>query len=214
MTILNAICSSDRVLLSADTACGVPGGKKSRTTKIFPLMHFPAIIAGTGSTELAPALQMTLVNETDFDTVLTNLPSRISQLYSKIKSELFSVVKIHILERQGIFIAGWSVSRNRFLARWVHQDNESSGFQIASFDDSFLLTPWEGEPPPLPVMRGDLVELARRQYKIWQAKRPDAAFGGELIVAELTKNAISIELVWDLNRDCPQCKLAPSIRSD
>src|ERR1700722_2082047 len=103
MTILNAIVSPEKVLLSADTLTRLQhSGKESKTTKIFLLPHLRAIIAGTGTNELAPALQMTLLNVPDFDTAEIMLRSAISELYSKIKNQ----DRVKIAERQGIFIAG------------------------------------------------------------------------------------------------------------
>jgi len=198
MTILNAIVSPEKVLLSADTLTRLQhSGKESKTTKIFLLPHLRAIIAGTGTNELAPALQMTLLNVPDFDTAEIMLRSAISELYSKIKNQ----DRVKIAERQGIFIAGLSVSRDRFIGRWAFQMNELNGFEIHEVE--FLLTPWEGPYPPAPSTDRDLVELARHQYKIFQATRPDAVFGGDLVVAELTKNAIKLENAWDMCRDKP-----------
>lgn len=202
MTILNAIVKADQVLLSIDSAAAFPGGEKSITTKIFSLPHLRAVIAGTGTIELAPVLQTSLLNVPDFDAALVALPRLLSEIFSKIKI----LGRGQILERQAIFITGWSVSSGRFVARWAQQDHESKGFQITALGDGgadWVLSPWEGEYPPAPATRGDLVELARRQFKIWKAKSPDAAFGGELIVAELTKNAVRLDAVWDLSADRP-----------
>jgi hypothetical protein len=97
-----------------------------------------------------------------------------------------------------IFLVGWSNARNRMTCiRWSRWPADS-GFAESVIDPASI-NPETGNAHEVPVADADMEKLAREQVAYTRSLENGAYdCGGRLLVAELTRDTISVRTIADL----------------
>jgi len=101
--------------------------------------------------------------------------------------------------KQEIALVGWSQREGAMIATsWDRPAGAGQRFVVDQLDRS--VAPWESEWGEAiePRTDHDMLQLARVQVSRFRVAHPGAPIGGRLLVAELTRNAVSVREVGQL----------------
>lgn len=199
MTILNVSLEPDRACIAVDTLAyrsdgGLVSwqGRPCETSKSLVLAHAHCVIAVTGALQLLGGVQERSTWLPDVDTAIDRLPE---------------ILRISAQERGGLKVptsvelVGWSNTAGRFLQ--ASFDSTNGGFETytstvvregglrISLQPGVASAVVEADPPITPDA---MLRLVRRQMDA----KPDGRFGGQLVVAVLTRDSIALSCAGDL----------------
>lgn len=200
MSILNAFLEPERALIGVDTQFAAQHGSPRQISKLMPLIHLNAIVACRGSVFIATALfAMCQVVGSDFDELLEAMPGfleHVSDKAAEIPGRIGVTDKMPF-DGQSVIAVGWSAGR--MIGRQFEQENRETGFVAEGFNPHYS-APWDESLPQFPDLktREGMGVLARAQARLLREKCPDVAAGGRFIVAEITRNSMSIAPVCEL----------------
>lgn len=214
MSILNFSCTPQRVLLAVDTLGLLPSGRQVEATKLVPLAHLNVLIAGRGRQGFfhSAVARCLSTDWPSFDALLEVAPSMV--IADAVKAEAhFSALPVE----NELVIAGWSDARERMVARRFFVDLAGS---IAWADKAWSLAPGEcfdEATAPGWTNVETMIAAARLQVlhaqQTWRSSALFAAMGGDappiggrLLMAELTRDRLTIECVAELTA-------GPAVRS-
>jgi len=207
MSIMNALVTPDRVLVGVDTEADserqsdkVP--KRYEISKLFPLVHANVVMAARGSHAFhMPVLFHLSVSEAaTYDAMVTDLSGALVRMVDQAHAAIrcAGASPSFDIGTQEIYLFGWSDQSSRMMGTAFTRDPNSGQWEVLSIDDgvdSGWVAPWGEdwgeyrEPQDLEEMQA----LAHSQVRITRERAPEVAIGGRLIVAELTRESVSIK---------------------
>lgn len=206
MSLLNVFVSPSRVLISVDTHAFSPHGSGNyEISKLIPLAHANTIIAARGvNTFLLEAFaRCFLLQRADCDRINAWLPDAIDEIWKRVAAlAAQGGLAAEALGGCDLVVGGWSASLSAMSAvRYAREPNASS-FVVVPIH-SCMIAPkidWkchdhDRAPDSLALMQG----IARSQVNHILATEPGQPIGGRLLVAEITRDGISIRNLGKLD---------------
>lgn len=204
MSALNLWLSDSRALLGVDTrAVPLLGGEQHRASKVVALPHANILLAGRG-TGLGLSCAFSMAQQhpriDDYDSAIEAFPELLVETFSHIKDGMAALVPDpRVLQAQELMVVGWSAQRARVAAVMFQQLCSDTGFAVTEIDSPGYVSPWLptwGGDPPVPNTNERHQELLTDQLRrSWLELGPQAAIGGELVVAELTRDGIGFKVL-------------------
>lgn len=193
MSILNVWVSETKALIGVDTDGIMGGAEHVEFSKLIPLVHANVVFASRGDREFLVDLF------TDF------AQNRIAVTFDVIEEHLLAVVAGIVKRWRGLgyiadyqfAIVGWSERRGRMVAIWATGNTGEDGIDLDEIESR--MAPWHESLGRAPVPDShDVMAGAAQQQASWLQAQPGAAGGGRLIVAELTRDSMSIRSLCNL----------------
>ena len=196
MSILNVWLACDHALVGVDTDSVDIAGNHYDCSKLLPIVHLNAVLAGRGSLALLGCafVQMLVSGGEDFDVVAGRLPEYATNAFlGTIGGPLRSLSESAYQAGDEIVLVGWSPRFGRPRSVEVSRAPGASSFVFEETELQYV-SPWK-----------DSIDYATKASDVWQMRRlagaqvsllrrtdPEAAAGGRLVVAEIRKNGLSI----------------------
>lgn len=220
MSLVNVYMERDRALIGFDTlACHMPipatisVADASEVARKFDgdahmskcgFIACPNVaIASRGDAMAAVLVQQTLQlsMSKDFDALVEILPQALANAYAQATA--FRKQRLGIVDDYGveIVLVGWSPALNRMHGvHWVRWPT-GKGFTSSQVGKVLILPDAEWEQTPgVPDTPEKMEAIARDQVAYVRRKYPDHEYdcGGRLLLAELTRDTMSVRVVADL----------------
>lgn len=203
MSILNVFVYPDLGVVCADTECVQFDGSRVEASKLFPLPYQPAVLAFRASVLFqSGVVQRTLVAGGDFDSLSTALP----EILSGVSEEAIALARRESMpaDRAGcaeVVIVGFSAARSGIVAHSFKRETLADGF-VATLDFArYCVSPYWSDIGlnvdriHLQRNREGMKALALAQVRLMREREPMAAAGGRFIVAEITRDVMTIKSV-------------------
>lgn len=223
MSLVNVCLESDRARVAVDTLAGmapaVPVNERTQdalarcsdgvhTAKCNFLPHINTVIAGRGDNLFAVALFSALLTATpqDFDNVVEMMPQLLEPVRMQTMAVRKQTVGIERFEGAEVVVVGWSPALKRMEGvRWTRWPN-SSGFEVKRVGRALMLpdAEWE-QTPDAPDTDEKMERVARDQVAYVKRRYPAGQYvcGGSLLVTEITRDAMTVRRVCDLDNLAP-----------
>ena len=175
-------------MVVVDTEGQTDEGKYVELSKMLVLPHANVVVAIRGQNiflnGLFSALQM--IQSSSFDEITDGVPSALQQTMGYIKQveHLFRCP----VDAQEVVLVGYSASARQMLCLTYLPDGDG-GFVESEVDDTYL-SPWmpdEWERPFKATTPDHVRIISTQQIADAKVLHPDAALGGRLLLAELTR---------------------------
>lgn len=179
------------------------------------LTHANVAVAHRGDAMLAvnvcSALQMSLLS--DLDAMTEAMPQLLAQAYAQVTAFRKQQMGIDDFHGAEIILVGWSPALNRMEGvRWVRWPQDK-GFAASPVGKELILpdAEWE-QKPDAPDTAEKMEAIARDQVAYVRRKYPGYNCGGRLLLAELTRDTLSVRTIADL--EAPPPPIQPLATSD
>jgi hypothetical protein len=198
MTILNYWCARDRAIVAVDTAGITPYGMPVEAhSKLHYLAGPNMIVSGRGNLLFARMVYDYLhYMNAGFDDGVEALPEilkAVTQHFLQIAQAEGIADQVDVGPQQ-VLMLGWSKKAGGFKADVRVRTTGASEFSV--HHENALITPWEtawpDRPIAVPKTAEEMEATARWQMQHAPKEHAAAAFGGRLVVAELTAEGVSI----------------------
>lgn len=213
MSIANIVIEKDRALIGVDTLAGyMQEGKhlldevKYRARHAGKLSVFPqfnAAMTHRGDGLLTSIVRLNLETECpyDFDDAVQMMPAILATAYTNALAARSQNVGIEAFAGAEIVLVGWSPHYSRFLAvRWCRYP-EHDDFTETYIDKMLLLPEMERiQEVETPDTDAKMEALVRAQVAWAASEHPDLTCGGRLLMAEITRDSVSVRTIADLSR--------------
>jgi len=206
MTICNGIIEPESVMIVTDSEGSRGASGTQAVTKIFPLPHLSAALTGAGSHVLMiGAMGAANTMPGGFDQVREGFAAALDQTWAHIRPQvapIYLAAPGKSIDDQIVGLYGWSTRGSRMVGSVFIKEAPEAGFRREDLADGVMLQPWEPiEGRKLPRTLPEMVATAKLQRAFIKAQGTDLAAGGRLMVAQLTRNAITIAATYDLDGD-------------
>ncbi len=210
MSIVNVWMRQKYALVGVDSIAIGPEGEATEVSKLLPLAHAGAILASTGTYMFANLFFSTLhYSGLDLDGMVDRIPDFLPLVYRETlqRAEQWGVRFLGSPEQQSCLIVGWSKSKGRMIGRYYWQVEASKGFEEREIElGSGYVQPTHADPRwterlaglPAPSTPAAMGRYAQEQTRIIREFIPEIHAGGRFIVAELTRDRMTIAPVCDL----------------
>jgi hypothetical protein len=171
--------------------------------KMAHLPHINAIAAHRGDALLANIVVSALFigMPQSFDDAVKAMPEIQAHAYAQAtahRKQQFGIEHFHGSE---LFLFGWSDALNRMEGvRWVRWPHDK-GFNASPVNNPLILPDAEWEHTPPAETPEQFERIARDQVAYVRRKHPGYNCGGRLLLAELTRDTLSIRTIADLETD-------------
>lgn len=196
MTILNVWIEDERALLAVDTISHHSFGGMILSSKVVPLVHANTLIAYRGSNLAFLQLfaQIMLDRETSsYDQIVDS----ITMTAARASANWQPTAPAGSLAQ--IYVVGWSEATDRFEGRSYDIDLSEGWIDPHSAIDRCRLTPGSGiEAVPSLGSPEAMMAVARHQLEWMHKTTPAEATGGQLVLAELTRQGCSIRSLGNI----------------
>ena len=207
MSILICVVKPEHAWLCVDTDVTFPDGGRGRTSKILPLPHANAAIAGRGSFGFLYAIfsQCLVKGGAEIEDMLDRMQIFLMETAAQVvqSGEFHPDKEAGLDGSQEIILAGWSKRRQQPVAR-VYQGNILGGIFLQTdvhVNDYAVAPAWdvktESQPPLESV--ADMVRVAQSQVARIRKDSPKCSAGGEFIVARIEHDKMTISKEGDLD---------------
>lgn len=197
MSILNLWLAPDHALVGVDTDGVDPAGRHMSCSKLLPIVHLNAVLAGRGNlTLLGCTFVQLMVSELgDFDALADRLPAMVQKAFKGTIGgfPLRFIQRAAYQAGDEIILVGWSPRLDRPRAVEVTRAPGASSFTVEETKLEYV-APWDESiaDAPSPSDAWNMRRLAGAQVALLKRTDPAAAAGGSLIVAELRRGQMNI----------------------
>ena len=193
MSLINAVHMGDHALISADTEAVFSDGSRGNVSKLLTIPHVNAVIAVRGSLAFLHKAHAEFCTMSNFDQMAERAELVMSYALAQQGSTEHLDKYAHGAE---MVLAGYSQKAGRVVIHLIRcegigQDTEAHLDIANAILPADLGINLEG----ISASREGLIELTSRQVKAIREHAPDAAAGGNLIVAEVRPRSIAVESV-------------------
>lgn len=205
MSIANAFVAGDVALVLTDSELvgAVAPDVRTVATKMAVLTHGPAVIAARGHAQVAVAMfaSTMLIDLSDLDAAAQIFGPHFARIWKAFPANAARVGDPTPILDTEIALAAWCRKNRRFRLWRFALKAGAEGCETTELADRFLAP---GAPPEIERMTPNTVEsmlaVAHLQHRAIRRLCPDAAGGGQLILARLTPEGISIGRMGELPR--------------
>lgn len=206
MSLLNAWIEPGRALVAVDTTSyDITSGAPSERSKLIPLAHANAVIATRGINKLLLevfAAIFVMPVSVDYDVISDWLPSALDSGFEGYVANCLAVGMDEGLVREvELAVVGWSQRSGEMAGVRLTRSPGDSSFSVKP------IRPWSiapnagwgaSTPPPAPSTIEAMEEVARAQVRHIRETYSGDPIGGRLIVAELTRDQMTIRSIANL----------------
>lgn len=205
MSILNTWVDGDRAWIAVDTqTIHHLDGREFEFQKMIPLIHQNAVIAGRGTAAFLPTVfYHVAVSVLQFDDLVELMPQILRVAFADmIKGAAAAGIEVaDDIEKETIVLIGWSNRHKRMVSVEYTQLDGLLGWTAQTVGPAYF-SPWiEGMKAPDfsdPFNRDSMRQLAELQVRTIKEHAPGAAGGGRYIIAELSRDRMTIETICEL----------------
>lgn len=199
MTILNIHVAADHVLFGVDSHLPAPAGARYFTTKVFPLLHIPAVMGASGTLALAGSVYASLLGYPGgFEDLVDVLPDVVDRCTSAALDG-FPDSAVDLC-RALYALAGWSERAGAMRGFYWEKDGERSPIRRTEMRPE-LVVPWDNEiaDAPSPSDSEAMRRLALAQHALLGRKCGATVAGaGPFYLGVLDRDAVRIGKLLDL----------------
>jgi hypothetical protein len=194
VSLCNAVIREDHALVAVDTDAVALNGQRRHASKLAVFPHARFVLAGRGSLNAIWSCVGGIgALCCDFDEARARLCDQARCAYhgAAMAAAQCGVPDAHA--NVELVLAGWSTIERAIVGTFVRRGDD--GAWIATpLREAVHAAPWAAElgDKPAAVSESDLCELAQRQVRWHRQVHPNAACGGRLTVARVTREAIRI----------------------
>lgn len=226
MSLVNVHLEHDRALIAFDTLTSAmqapPANGVAEALARFSaglhmskcafLPHANVAMAHRGDAMLAvnafSAVQISAL--ADFDAIAEAMPQVLAQSFAQVTAFRKQHLGIDDFAGSEIILVGWSPALKRMLAvRWVRWPKDG-GFAASQVVSPLILPDAEWEQDPKADTAEKMEAIARDQVAYVRREHPGYNCGGRLLLAELTRDSLSVRTIADL--ETPE--LAAAVRRE
>lgn len=193
MSLINAVNMGDHALISADTEAVFADGSRGQVSKLLTIPHLNAVIACRGSLAFLQKAHAEFCTMSNFDQMAERAELVMSYALAQQGSTEHLDKYAHGAE---MVLAGYSQKAGRVVIHLIRCEGIGKDTE-AHLDIANAILPGnlgislEG----ITASREGLIDLTSRQVKAIREHAPDAAAGGNLIVAEVHQGRVAVETV-------------------
>lgn len=193
MSLINALNMGDHALISADSEAVFSDGSRGQVSKLLTIPHLNAVIAVRGSLAFLQKAHAEFCTMPTFDQMAERAELVMSYALAQQGSTEQLDKYAHGAE---MVLAGYSQKAGRVVIHLIRCEGIGHDTE-AHLDIANAILPGnlgislEG----ITASREGLIELTSRQVKAIREHAPDAAAGGNLIVAEVHQGRVAVETV-------------------
>lgn len=193
MSLINALNMGDHALISADSEAVFSDGSRGQVSKLLTIPHLNAVIACRGSLAFLQKAHAEFCTMSNFDQMAERAELVMSYALAQQGSTEQLDKYAHGAE---MVLAGYSQKAGRVVIHLIRCEGIGHDTE-AHLDIANAILPGnlgislEG----ISASREGLIELTSRQVKAIREHAPDAAAGGNLIVAEVHQGRVAVETV-------------------
>jgi hypothetical protein len=202
MSILNVWISPERALIGVDTKAvysrAKPGNVLHEYSKMIPLVHASAVLANRGHTAfLSAVFAQCHSHPSEFDSLEGLMPSILDYALNILVTHNrdANINDDSVYGGQELALVGWSPMRRRMVGSSYVKEAGKPGF-VRKEINPWIIAPWESSlgSPTIPKTPAAMLDLAKTQMRYVRSRKDLAAlgFGGKYIVADLTRDSLSI----------------------
>ena len=198
MSILTCVVKPEHAWVCVDTAApGIDGKPSRRFPKLIPLVHANAVLAGRGNGLFLTGAFNVLAHEgvANVDEMIDRMPAFLAVLCAELRHRAAIIPpKEGEGGRQELVLIGWSKRLDRPIARAFVGDMLAGTFEQLEANPFIVAPPtWDApeSAPPLETL-ADLMNVARAQVARLRRDCPGMAAGGDLIVARIERDRMTI----------------------
>lgn len=212
MSILNVVVNIDEVVIAVDTdgvlvGTDLPPGmtgdhRHGPVSKLYPLVHLPAIIAYRGYHLVPSTTVATSSLARSYDALAQHFGEMADDVTGAVGGQHPFFKDICEADHH-IVVAGWSDRLDSMdCTLWERVDG--SAYRAVDFGEC-MMSPTPFDDPerslPAPDSLSDHIAVARMQAKRLRDAPDDLAGGGDLVVATLTRWQVGVDIIPDFTRD-------------
>jgi hypothetical protein len=209
VTILNVWVSPDRALVGCDTGL-IENGRHVEVNKMAAIPSMGAVVAVSGTRLFQHHVEWCVFDvRGGFDELLAAMPTLLRHAWRTSAEAAGATPGMPALpEANSVLVVGFSARQGRVLGRWHHQWTAAQGFgDPLEIDEGAINMPgpstgWPQIKLPAPTTVEEMIAYMRVQVKLTnetiRKEIPDAYAGGRLIVAEITREGMTIRAVGEL----------------
>ncbi|HCN70856.1 MAG TPA: hypothetical protein DIS96_03745 [Pusillimonas sp.] len=213
MSIANIVIEKDRALIGVDTLAGYMQegrhllnevhyrARHAGKLTLFP--QFDSAMTNRGDGLLTSIVRVGLETECpyDFDDAVEMMPGILSTAYTQATTHR-KQLGIEAFPGAEVVLVGWSPRNSRYLAvRWCRYP-EYEDFTEKFFDDRLLLPDIDNlQQVETPDTDAKMEALVRDQVAWAASEHPNLTCGGRLVMAELTRGAVTVRTIADLEAE-------------
>lgn len=193
MSLINALNMGDHALISADSEAVFSDGSRGQVSKLLTIPHLNAVIAVRGSLAFLQKAHAEFCTMPTFDQMAERAELVMSYALAQQGSTEQLDKYTHGAE---MVLAGYSQKAGRVVIHLIRCEGIGKDTE-AHLDIANAILPGnlgislEG----ITASREGLIDLTSRQVKAIREHAPDAAAGGNLIVAEVHQGRVAVETV-------------------
>lgn len=199
MSLVNVWVTPQKAMVVVDTEAQSQEGEYFETSKMLTLPHANVVVAGRGHNAFFNVLFSLLHMDkgATFDDLEGSFDGSLAQTTAYLKT--IEAQFIRSIYEQEIALVGYSHSR-RGMHCVAYQSKDESGFAAHDIDDAYL-SPWDPTTwgLPMPVTTAEHARVAStEQLAKAKALHPDAPLGGRLLLAEVTRDELTLSVLGTL----------------
>lgn len=218
MSLVNVCMEHDRALIGYDTRSGVApqfkhlvGGAELSMSKCGFMPHIGTAMAHLGDAMFATMLfgNLQLSMPRDFDHATEMMPELLAQTFTAVAAMRRGGPGADFNHGAQIVLVGWSPVLKRMQGVTWTRWPQDKGFRASPLGKAMLMpdTGWT-QPPEPPDTAAKMEAIAREQVAYVRRERPGYDLGGHLLLAELTRDTMSVRTIADLEAP-PQAAIQP-----
>jgi hypothetical protein len=189
VSLLNAWVAPYEAIVAVDTDGAVGDGSRIATSKLLAIPHLNTVLALRGQMAFLTFLHAQCLTSCFecFDDLNDAMPDLLAAA-EQIPEEL--LVRGAVVGNE-LVVVGWSERQSRMLGRQFVKRGAMPEFSAK--DCELHISPWDGDSmATLPRTAKAVEQLAGAQVRWMRQSFPNAACGGKLILAHVTKKGISM----------------------
>lgn len=203
MTIVNAHVRAHQITVCTDTRAdfflsdedGISDRiRRGNVSKTITVPHMPAVIAARGYRLLPTIISGFALSAPDFDALIEGFDDCMQESTRPL-ADAHPNLRPQLDAECEVMLAGWSIKAKRLRAFYAHKPAGGHFTLNEVYAQIFAPPPYaNGKLPPEPQCTEDYVGVARLQAERMY-RESDGAYGGDLVIATLTRDGIGIEVV-------------------
>jgi hypothetical protein len=187
MSLVQVWLENDRARVAVDTLYTMPGVGMAEGSKLLPLPHAGTVFAYRGAFgAFALVFAYLYVAQTDsFDSIIAGVPNCVLQAKANLHPDAAAwEFELHVV--------GYSDELQRFSSMLFLVDLKAGTAEAKPLNGPCRVGPAIN---PVPELNNDaaMFEVARAQVAWMRDNEPELATGGRLLIAELTRAAITVK---------------------
>lgn len=191
MSLLNAWVTPTEAIVAVDTDGAAGDGSRYPASKLMPIPHLNAVIALRGQCALIGFLTLRAMSSGfhAFDDLDDEMPSILEGMDGAMPPDLIVPTGLSGVE---LVTVGWSQRRRAMLGRQYVKRGDD--LEYARRDLGIHVSPWNQTMQGTKTTAGAVLPLAKAQVRWMREAFPNAACGGNLLVARVSRNRVDIRI--------------------